>query len=170
MVLYGSYMQRTHNHDIPVNAGITIIGNTLASLISIILVIGIVIVSSIGFDNLASFGPGLFFGVIPEAFQALSSSVGVLPAQILLSVFFLMFFFAAYLPMVAIFEVTTVYLVDNLHFSRKKAFSLIAIASLLCAIPSIRYLCWCNWFCSGEYDCNCSIWLVCVKERCSGRS
>lgn len=137
MVLYGSYMRRTEKHDIPINAGIIIIGNFLASLISIFLVLGIVIFSSIGFDNLQAFGPGLFFGVIPEAFQSLTGSNGLLFAQILMALFFLMFFFSAYLPMTAIFEVTVVYLVDTFKISRKKAFSIISSFTMLLAIPSI---------------------------------
>ena len=137
MVLYGSYMRRSHNHDIPVNSGITLLGNTIASLISIFLIVGIVIFSSIGFENISSFGPGLFFGVIPEAFQSLTASLGVLPVQILLTLFFVMFFFSAYLPMTAIFQVTTVYLVDNFKFSRKKAFLTIGFSTLVVAIPSM---------------------------------
>ncbi|MCH8905912.1 MAG: hypothetical protein IH840_02395, partial [Candidatus Heimdallarchaeota archaeon] len=71
MVLYGSYMERKNTHNIPINAGFTVLGNTLASVVSAFLIFGIANLASINGD-LSQFGPGLFFGVIPEAFQASS--------------------------------------------------------------------------------------------------
>ncbi|MFW9779107.1 MAG: sodium-dependent transporter [Candidatus Heimdallarchaeota archaeon] len=133
MVLYASYMQRKSTHDIPVNAGLTLIGNTVASLISVLLVFGVISLAGIGMSNAETFGPGLFFGVIPEVFKTLGIGVSGLG----MSIFFLMFFLAAYLPLTAIFEVTIVYLVDNIGISRKQAYLVIGFLTMLLAIPSM---------------------------------
>lgn len=133
MVLYGSYMDRKKTHNIPINAGYTVFGNTLASIISVFLIIGIVNFANIEGD-LAQFGPGLFFGLIPEAFQAVDVNVNLIKFGML--VFFIMFFFAAYLPMTAIIEVQTVALVDQFGWSRRKSYSVVAAATLIFAIPS----------------------------------
>lgn len=136
MVLYGSYMDRKSTHNIPVNAGMTVFGNSLASIISVFLIIGILSFGGLSGD-LSQFGPGLFFGVIPEAFQALSpgGDGGVL-ISLGMAIFFIMFLFAAYLPMTAIFEVLTVGLVDQFDISRKQAFSMVAVTTLVLAVPS----------------------------------
>ncbi|MFW9928827.1 MAG: sodium-dependent transporter [Candidatus Thorarchaeota archaeon] len=137
MVLYASYMERKPTHNIPGNAILTIIGNTLASLIAVFLVIGVVIMSGISTtNNLASFGPGLFFGVIPEAFQQISLTLGGPLASLLMTLFFVMFFFAAYLPMAAIITVTSTALERKYNIKRKFSFAIISIATLLLAIPS----------------------------------
>jgi NSS family neurotransmitter:Na+ symporter len=137
MVLYASYMERKHTHDIPGNAVWTLVGNTIASLIAVVLVIGVVIMSGISStDNLASFGPGLFFGVIPEAFQQISLTLGGTVSAILMAVFFIMFFFSAYLPLAAIITVTTTALERTFNIKRKIAFIIIAGSTLLLAIPS----------------------------------
>ncbi|OLS28309.1 MAG: hypothetical protein HeimC2_08010 [Candidatus Heimdallarchaeota archaeon LC_2] len=133
MVLYGSYMQKKKAHNIPVNAGFTVFGNTLASIISVLLIIGIVNFANIDGD-LADFGPGLFFGLIPEAFQAINASTTLI--RLGMFVFFVMFFFAAYLPMTAIIEVTTVALVDQFNWERKKAYGFVAVGTIVLAIPS----------------------------------
>ena len=134
MVLYSSYMKRTEKHDIPINAGLTIIGNTIASILSMILVFGILIYSTIGLNNFEAFGPGLLFSAIPAAFQSLQVSVFV--KQVLLALFFALFFFSAFLPMVAILEVLVVFFTKKFNFSRIKAYSLISFAMILAAIPS----------------------------------
>jgi NSS family neurotransmitter:Na+ symporter len=133
MVLYASYMGKKENHDIPLNAGLTVIGNTFASLMSMILVFGIIVFS--GINNFTSFGPGLFFSVIPEAFQQIG--INIVFRQILLMLFFTMFFLSAYLPMVAILEVLITFTVKKFNVSRKKAFILIAPTLLIAAIPSV---------------------------------
>jgi NSS family neurotransmitter:Na+ symporter len=133
MVLYGSYMDRKKTHNIPINAGYTVFGNTLASIISVVLIIGIVNFANIDSD-LTLFGPGLFFGLIPEAFQALDMNINII--RIGLVIFFVMFFFAAYLPMTAIIEVQTVALVDQFGWSRQRSYALVAVSTLLFAIPS----------------------------------
>lgn len=133
MVLYGSYMDRKKSHNIPINAGYTVFGNTLASIISVVLIIGIVNFANIEGD-LTQFGPGLFFGLIPEAFQALNMNTNAI--RVGLAIFFVMFFFAAYLPMTAIIEVQTVALVDQFGWSRKRAYTLVGVATLLFAVPS----------------------------------
>ncbi len=133
MVLYGSYMQKKKAHNIPINAGFTVFGNSLDSIISVLLSIGIVNFANID-GNLADFGPGLFFGLIPEAFQAINTSTALISLGMF--IFFVMFFFAAYLPMTAIIEVTTVALVDQFDWERKKAYSVVAVGTLILAIPS----------------------------------
>ncbi len=133
MVLYGSYMDKKDNHNIPKNAAFTVFGNTFASIVSAFLIFGIVSLTSIS-GELSQFGPGLFFGVIPEVFQILT--LNPLLIRILMSLFFIMFFFAAYLPMTAIIEVTTVVLVDQFGISKKKAYTVIASLTLLLGIPS----------------------------------
>lgn len=135
MVLYGSYMDRKKEHNIPINAGLTVFGNSLASIISIFLIVGIVSFAGIT-GSISQFGPGLFFGVIPEAFQALNNGSNTILIQIGMFVFFVMFFFAAYLPMTAIIEVTTVGLVDQFNWSRTKSYIVIATTTLVLAIPS----------------------------------
>ncbi len=134
MVLYSSYMKKTEKHDIPVNAGLTIIGNTIASLFSMLLVFGIIIYSTIGLGNFKAYGPGLLFSAIPEAFQTLQFSL--LTNQLLLGLFFTMFFFSAFLPMVAILEVLVVFFTSKVKISRMKAYVVIAVAMILAAIPS----------------------------------
>ncbi|OLS28308.1 MAG: hypothetical protein HeimC2_08000 [Candidatus Heimdallarchaeota archaeon LC_2] len=126
-------MQKKKAHNIPVNAGFTVFGNTLASIISVLLIIGIVNFANIDGD-LADFGPGLFFGLIPEAFQAINASTTLI--RLGMFVFFVMFFFAAYLPMTAIIEVTTVALVDQFNWERKKAYGFVAVGTIVLAIPS----------------------------------
>jgi NSS family neurotransmitter:Na+ symporter len=133
MVLYASYMQKKANHDIPVNAGLTLIGNTVASLISVFLVVGVISLAGIGMDNAGAFGPGLFFGVIPEVFKTLGTGISGMG----MAAFFVMFFFAAYLPLTAIFEVTIVYLVDNTGISRRQAYLIIGLLTMILAIPSM---------------------------------
>lgn len=133
MVLYGSYMKRKNTHNIPMNAGYTVIGNSIASIVSAFLIIGIVSMASIQ-GNLSEFGPGLFFGVIPEAFQSLSLSNNFV--RIIMAGFFILFFFAAYLPMTAIMEVTTVALVDRFGLTRRKAYVIMGVSTLVLAIPS----------------------------------
>jgi NSS family neurotransmitter:Na+ symporter len=134
MVLYGSYMDRKETHNIPVNAGYTVLGNSVASLISVFLILGIVSLASIEQD-LSTFGPGLFFGIIPEAFQSLSVSNSLI-IKGGMAIFFILFFFAAYLPMTAIIEVTTVGLVDQFGLSRRRAYAIVAVTTLVLAIPS----------------------------------
>lgn len=133
MVLYASYMRKKSTHDIPVNAGLTLIGNTVASLISVFLVIGVISLAGIGMDSAGTFGPGLFFGVIPEVFKTLGTGF----SGIGMAAFFAMFFLAAYLPLTAIFEVTIVYLVDNIGITRKQAYLVIGFLTLVIAVPSI---------------------------------
>lgn len=137
MVLYSSYMQKNNKHDIPTNALLTILGNIIASLIAVFLVVGIVFMSGLNApDSLAAFGPGLFFGVIPEAFQALSITTGPTIAALLMALFFVMFFFAAYLPMTANLAVGVTGVEHTFGLSHRKAFVIIAIVTLLLAIPS----------------------------------
>lgn len=135
MVLYSSYMKKSSKHDIPVNAGLTIIGNTLASLLSMFLVFGIIIYSSLGLSTFSSFGPGLLFSAIPEAFQSLP--LPVFFRQILLFLFFSMFFLSAFLPMVAILEVLVVFVSKKLKIGRMKAFISLFLLLLVAAIPSV---------------------------------
>lgn len=134
MVLYSSYMKRTEKHDIPVNAGLTIIGNTIASLLSMVLIFGILIYSTVGLGNFTAYGPGLLFSAIPKAFQTLQ--VSLLVKQILLGLFFAMFFFSAFLPMIAILEVLVVFFTSKVKISRLKAYIVIAIVMIVAAIPS----------------------------------
>jgi SNF family Na+-dependent transporter len=53
-----------------------------------------------------------------------------------MAIFFILFFFAAYLPMTAIIEVTTVGLVDQFGLSRRRAYAFVAVTTLVLAIPS----------------------------------
>ena len=135
MVLYSSYSQRTEKYDIPINAGLTIFGNTVASFLSIFLVFGIIVYSSLGLTNFQSFGPGLFFSVIPQAFQNIPFPT--LSVQLLLALFFVLFFLSAYMPMVAVLEVLVAFIVKKFNVSRLKAFIGLFIPLLIASIPSI---------------------------------
>ena len=135
MVLYSSYSQRTEKHDIPINAGLAIFGNTLASFLSIFLVFGIIVYSSLGLANFHSFGLGLFFSVIPQAFQNIP--LPTLSVQILLALFFVLFFLSAYMPMVAVLEVLIAFIVKKFNLPRSKAFIGLCIPLLIASIPSI---------------------------------
>ena len=99
------------------------------------LVFGIIIYSNLGLTNFSSFGPGLLFSAIPEAFQSLP--VAVVFRQILLFLFFSMFFLSALLPMVAILEVLVVFLTKKFKIDRVKAYVSLTLFLLFAAIPSI---------------------------------
>ena len=135
MVLYASYMERKSVHDIPVNAALTVAGNTIASLISAFLVFGIIFMS--GLNVLNASGPGLFFGVIPEGFQSLGEVMGPTMAGLGMAIFFTMFFFSAYMPLTAILHVTVTMIERNFHLERKFAYATIAGLTFLLAIPSV---------------------------------
>lgn len=135
MVLYANYTKRTEKQDIPLNAGLTILGNTVASILSMLLVFGIIVISTLGLDNFTSAGPGLLFSAIPEAFKLLS--VPVVVKQFLLSAFFVMFFLSAFLPMVAVLEVLVAFLTKKFNISRKTAYSILVATLSIASIPSI---------------------------------
>ncbi len=123
MVVYGSYLEP--GASIPKSAIFTGIGDLLAGLMA-----GLAIFPAVfAFGLEPGSGPGLLFSTLPKMFEKMVGGkfYGLL--------FFIGLFAAAYLSLVAAFEVLVVGLTDNLKIKRTSAVMLVCAVVFLLALP-----------------------------------
>lgn len=131
MVTYASYL----SHDINLKqSAITVgVGETLVAILA-----GFVIVpAAVALGLELNSGPPLTFVTAPSIFAAIPT--GALFATL----FFALLFFAAFLSVVAAFEVLVTAFVDKFGWPRRRAIATFIVASLLAGIPamlSVNYI------------------------------
>lgn len=123
MVVYGSYL----DDDVPLkaNAVWTVVGDTLAGILAGLAIFPAVF--ALGLEP--GSGPGLIFSTLPRVFD------GMAGGWIFGSMFFFALAGAAFLSAVAAFEVLVAGLVDNTRLTRKSAAAMMAVGSLVMAVP-----------------------------------
>ncbi len=123
MVAYGSYLDRSAS--IPKNAFIIGIGDLLAGLMG-----GLAIFPAVFALNLEpASGPGLIFDTLPKTFAKMGGGA------FFGAIFFVGLFAAAFLSLIAAFEVLVAGLTDNFSLSRKSAVILVCSVVFFLAVP-----------------------------------
>lgn len=129
IITYGSYLQK--QEDLPSSAVYVAIADT-----SIALLAGFIIFPALFFAGLSpdEGGPGLIFMVLPQVFAQLPWAPwgGILFG----SAFFLLLAVAALTSAISLMEVVAAYLIDERHWSRKKAALTIGLTAFLVGLPS----------------------------------
>ena len=123
MLVYGSYLRR--DADIPFSAVSTVILDTLAALLSALVIIPAIF--AYGFDLAA--GPPLLFIILPEIFSTM-------PGGRLFSVmFFTGVLFAALSSLINMMEIIVESLMDQFQWTRRTTVGLVAISGFIFGIP-----------------------------------
>ena len=127
LITYGSYINKDNN--IVKSAALI----TLAD-VGIAFLAGLVIFPFIFSKGLAvEGGPGLIFTTLPQIFESLGETTGVLVG----STFFILLTFAALTSTVSLLEVPVSYVVDEYKISRKLSVWIIAFFIFILGIPSL---------------------------------
>ena len=127
LITYGSYIDKDNN--IVKSAALI----TLAD-VGIAFLAGLVIFPFIFSKGLAvEGGPGLIFTTLPQIFESLGETTGVLVG----STFFILLTFAALTSTVSLLEVPVSYVVDEYKISRKLSVWIIAFFIFILGIPSL---------------------------------
>jgi len=123
MVVYGSYLEKSTS--IPKNSTITALGDLIAGLLA-----GFAIFPAVfAFGLEPGSGPGLILNTLPKTFSLMPAG------QLFGFLFFLGLFGAAFLSVIAAFEVLVVGITDNTATKRKNAVWLICGIVMVLAIP-----------------------------------
>ncbi len=125
MVVYGSYLAKSAS--IPKNSIFTGIADLLAGLLAGFAIFPAVFAFGLEPDS----GPGLIFSTLPKTFSMMPAG------QLFGLLFFLGLFCAAYLSVIAAFEVLVAGITDNTKMKRKWAVWLVCGIVMLLAIPSM---------------------------------
>jgi NSS family neurotransmitter:Na+ symporter len=123
MLVYGSYL--TQDVDIPFSAVTTVILDTLAALLSALVIIPAIF--SYGFD--LSAGPSLLFITLPEIFSTMPGG------QLFSVMFFTGVLFAALSSLINMMEIIVESLMDQFQLKREITVSIVAISGFACGIP-----------------------------------
>ena len=123
MVVYGSYLEKSTS--IPKNSTFTALGDLIAGLLAGFAIFPAVF--ALGLEP--GFGPGLIFSTLPKTFSLMPAG------QLFGFLFFLGLFGAAFLSVIAAFEVLVVGITDNTAMKRKNAVWLICGVVMMLAIP-----------------------------------
>ncbi len=131
VLTYAVYIRDTE--DITLNSVLTGVGNNLASIFAGLAIIPTVFALSGSVEEahqaLAAGNQGLSFIVIPQLFSRLPA------ARFFVAVFFMALFFAALSSLISMLELATRLFMD-FGFARRKALTLVYVATLLLGIPS----------------------------------
>ena len=123
MLVYGSYLRR--DADIPFSAVSTVIMDTLAALLSALVIIPAIF--AYGFDLAA--GPPLLFIILPEIFSTMPGG------QLFSVMFFTGVLFAALSSLINMMEIIVESLMDQFQWTRRTTVGLVAISGFICGIP-----------------------------------
>lgn len=127
-ITYGSYLSRKEN--ILKNISIAVGLDTLVALLA-----GIAIFPAVfSFGLKPDEGAGLTFGTLPSVFASMEGG------WLFALVFFFLMFFAALTSAIALLECVSLALMDQFHWSRRKAVILVGIAeALLGILPALSF-------------------------------
>jgi len=138
LITYGSYFSRT---DRIVDSGkmVAIADTSIAFLAGLLILPAIFAFNpATDPDDLSTSSVGLIFTYLPQIFLSMQEGVGYFGASVVASVFFALVFFAAMTSLVSILEIPISYMIDEWHFSRRKAVltqaSLVSIFSVMAAM------------------------------------
>ena len=123
MLVYGSYLRR--DADIPFSAVSTVILDTLAALLSALVIIPAIFAYE--FD--LAVGPPLLFIILPEIFSSMPGG------QLFSVMFFTGVLFAALSSLINMMEIIVESLMDQFQWTRRTTVGLVAISGFICGIP-----------------------------------
>ena len=123
MLVYGSYLRR--DADIPFSAVSTVILDTLAALLSALVIIPAIFAYE--FD--LAVGPPLLFIILPEIFSSMPGG------QLFSVMFFTGVLFAALSSLINMMEIIVESLMDQFQWTRRTTVSFVAISGFICGIP-----------------------------------
>ena len=123
MLVYGSYLRR--DADIPFSAVSTVILDTLAALLSALVIIPAIFAYE--FD--LAVGPPLLFIILPEIFSAMPGG------QLFKVMFFTGVLFAALSSLINMMEIIVESLMDQFQWTRRTTVGIVAISGFICGIP-----------------------------------
>ena len=123
MLVYGSYLRR--DADIPFSAVSTVILDTLAALLSALVIIPAIFAYE--FD--LAVGPPLLFIILPEIFSAMPGG------QLFSVMFFTGVLFAALSSLINMMEIIVESLMDQFQWTRRTTVRLVAKSGFICGIP-----------------------------------
>jgi NSS family neurotransmitter:Na+ symporter len=126
MITYGSYM--TKNAKIEGSVRQIEIADTALAFICGLMIIPAVFAFS-GAEGARQAGPGLLFITMPQIFQTLPF------ADVLGAIFFFAVFFAALTSAISLAETVVSFVMDRLHWSRRRAAILVFLGILALAMP-----------------------------------
>lgn len=121
MITYGSYFSQTDN--IPSSARFVAVADTSIAFLAGLLILPAIFAfnPATNPEDLSSSSVGLIFTYLPQIFLSMQESVGYFGASVVAAVFFALVLFAAFTSLVSIVEIPISYMIDEWHFTRKKA-------------------------------------------------
>lgn len=121
MITYGSYFSRQDK--IVRSGGFVATADTSFAFLAGLLILPAIFAfnPSTNPDDLSSSSIGLIFTYLPQIFLSMQDSVGYFGASMAAGSFFILVFFAAITSLVSIVEIPIAYMIDEHHFSRRKA-------------------------------------------------
>ena len=123
LVLYGGYLK--DDIDIVDSSKKTVFFNMVSAILSAL----VIMPAAFSFGLNPSAGPSLLFITVPSIFQKINGG------SILAIIFFLTVVFAALSSAINMLDVATSFIIENFHFSRKKAVLLLCIIFFIVGIP-----------------------------------
>ena len=123
MLGYGSYLRR--DADIPFSAVSTVILDTLAALLSAL----VIIPDIFAYEFDLAVGPPLMFIILPEIFSSMPGG------QLFSVMFFTGVLFAALSSLINMMEIIVESLMDQFQWTRRTTVGLVAISGFICGIP-----------------------------------
>jgi len=128
MITYGSYMGKKENLESSVHQ--IEFFDTAIAFIAGLIIIPAVFAFSGGDESVLNSGPSLMFITLPKVFEHMYMG------QIIGVAFFLLVLFAALTSSISLMETIVSFLEEKTTFSRKKASIIVAVISMIIAIPS----------------------------------
>ena len=154
MITYGSYVpEETHMPKSAFHIGLC---DTLVAIVAGVIVIPPVF--AFGGEELAkSAGPGLMFTALPQVFGAMPGS------RLVASAFFLLVLFASLTSSISLCETCVASLCDRTKIARKTGTAIVAVYTLLAAVPSAV---WLGFLDKADYITNNILMPVCALSTC----
>lgn len=138
LITYGSYFSRKSR--IVESGKMVAIADTGIAFLAGMLILPAIFAFDPGTDpdDLSTSSVGLIFTYLPQIFLSMQDVVGYTGASVAASVFFALVLFAAMTSLVSILEIPISYMIDEWHFSRRKAVltqaGLVSLFSIMAAM------------------------------------